>query len=86
MRATLAGGISKFGNEKIWKLANEMEATRNAPAKRINFAKGASRTGKNFGKVYTSKRNTSELSKGNEEERKRAERSFGEKMLLGGWG
>ena len=37
--------ISKFGNEKIWKLANEMEATRNAPAKRINFAKGASRTG-----------------------------------------
>ena len=55
MRAALAGGISKFGNEKIWKLANEMEATRNAPAKRINFAKGASRTGKNFGKVYTAK-------------------------------
>ena len=55
MRAALAGGISKFGNEKIWKLANEMEATRNAPAKRINFAKGASRIGKNFGKVYTAK-------------------------------
>ena len=81
MRAAQAGGISKLGNEKIWKLANEMEATRNAPAKRINFAKGASRTGKNFGKVCTSKRNTSELSEGNGKVRKRAERNFDEKML-----
>ena len=47
----------------------------------INFAKGASRTGKNFGKVYTSKRDTSELSEGNGEERKRAERNFDEKRL-----
>ena len=81
MRATLAGGISKFGNEKIWKLANEMEATRNAPAKRINFAKGASHIGKNFGKVYTSKSDISELSEGNGEERKGAERNFDEKRL-----
>ena len=58
-----------------------MEATRNAPAKRINFVKGASRTGKNFGKVCTSKRNTSELSEGNGKVRKRAERNFDEKML-----
>ena len=58
----------------------------------INFAKGASRTGsvshtgKNFGKVYTPKSDTSELSEGNGEERKGVERSFGEKRLLGGWG
>ena len=42
----------------------------------INFAKGASRTGsvshtgKNFGKVYTPKSETSELSEGNEKVRK----------------
>jgi len=30
-------------------------ATRNALAEEINFAKGASRTGKNFGKVCTAK-------------------------------
>ena len=66
------------------KLENEMEATRNDSEKIVslfNFAKGASRTGKNFGKVCTSKRNTSELSEGNGEERKRAERNFDEKML-----
>ena len=55
-------------------------------AERINFAKGASRTGKTFGKVYTPKSDTSELSEGNGEERKGVERSFGEKRLLGGWG
>ena len=37
--------MRKLENEKIWKLADEMEATRNALEKRINFAKGASRTG-----------------------------------------
>ena len=47
----------------------------------INFAKGASRTGKNFGKVCTSKRNTSELSEGNGEVRKKIERGFDEKRL-----
>ena len=53
----------------------------------INFAKGASRTGsvshtgKNFGKVYTPKSDTAELSEGNGEERKRVEREFDEKRL-----
>ena len=53
----------------------------------INFAKGASRTGsvshtgKNFGKVYTPKSDTDELSEGNGEERKRVERKFDEKRL-----
>jgi len=37
------------------KFGNEERATRKAPAERINFAKGASRTGKNFGKVGTTK-------------------------------
>ena len=45
-------------------------------AKRINFAKVS-----NFGKVYTSKRDISELSEGNGEKRKRAERKFDEKRL-----
>ena len=53
----------------------------------INFAKGASHTGsvshtgKNFGKVYTPKSDTDELSEGNGEERKRVERKFDEKRL-----
>jgi len=53
----------------------------------INFGKGASRTGsvshtgKNFGKVYTPKSDTAELSEGNGEERKRVEREFDEKRL-----
>ena len=47
----------------------------------INFAKGASRTGKNFGKVCTPKSDISELSKENGKERKRAERDFGEKRV-----
>ena len=47
----------------------------------INFAKGASRTGKNFGKVYTSKSETSELSKGNGEVRKGEGRVFDEKRV-----
>ena len=38
--------MRKLENEKIRKLADEMEATRNALEKRINFAKGASRTGR----------------------------------------
>ena len=47
----------------------------------INFAKGVSHTGKNFGKVYTSKSDTAELSKGNGRFQKRDERNFGEKRL-----
>jgi len=47
----------------------------------INFAKGASRTGKNFGKVCTPKSDISELSKENGKERKRAERGFDEKRV-----
>jgi len=53
----------------------------------INFAKGASRTGsvshtgKNFGKVYTPKSDTAELSEGNGEVRKRGERVFDEKRV-----
>ena len=53
----------------------------------INFGKGASRTGsvsrtgKNFGKVYTPKSDTSELSEGNGEERKGVQRDFSEKRL-----
>jgi len=53
----------------------------------INFAKGASRTGsvshtgKNFGKVYTPKSDTDELSEGNGEVRKREGRFFGEKRV-----
>ena len=53
----------------------------------INFAKGASRTGsvshtgKNFGKVYTPKSDTAELSEGNGEVRKREGRFFGEKRV-----
>ena len=53
----------------------------------INFGKGASRTGsvshtgKNFGKVYTPKSDTFELSKGNGKVQKRVERRFGEKRL-----
>ena len=45
----------------------------------INFAKGASRTGKNFGKVYTPKSDIFELSEGNGKERKRGRRIFDEK-------
>ena len=47
----------------------------------INFAKGASRTGKNFSKVYTSKSDITDLSKGNGRFQKRDERNFGEKRL-----
>ena len=46
----------------------------------INFAKVS-----NFGKVCAAKSDTSELSEGNGEVRKRVERNFGEKRLLGGW-
>ena len=52
----------------------------------FNFAKGASRTGKNFGKVYTPKSDISELSKGNGKFHKETKRDFSEKRLLGGWG
>ena len=41
------------------KLGNGVRATRKVPAEGINFAKGASRTGKNFGKVYTAKKRKS---------------------------
>ena len=53
----------------------------------INFAKGASRTGsvshtgKNFGKVYTPKSDTAELSERNGEVRKGEGRFFGEKRV-----
>ena len=50
----------------------------------INFAKGASRTGKNFGKVYTAKVmywDRLEDSEGNGKVRKKAERNFGEKRV-----
>ena len=47
----------------------------------INFAKGASRTGKNFGEVCTPKSDTAELSEGNGEVRKRGGRVFGEKRV-----
>ena len=47
----------------------------------FNFAKGASRTGKNFGKVYTLKSDIFELSEGNGKERKRGGRVFGEKRV-----
>jgi len=58
----------------------------------INIAKGVSRTssvshtGKNFGKVYIPKSDTSELSKESGKVRKRVEWDFGEKRLWGGWG
>ena len=53
----------------------------------INFVKGASRTGsvshtgKNFGKVYTPKCETSELSEGNEDFQKEIKRFFDEKRV-----
>ena len=47
----------------------------------IHFAKGASRTGKNFGKVYTPKSDISELSEGNGIFQKETKGSFGEKKL-----
>ena len=47
----------------------------------INFGKVS-----NFGKVCAAKSDTSELSEGNGEVRKRRGRVFGEKRLLGGWG
>jgi len=47
-----------------------------APEERINFAKVS-----NFGKVYTPKSDTSELSEGNGKVRKKAERGFSEKRV-----
>ena len=47
----------------------------------INFAKGVSHTGKNFGKVYTPKSDTAEFSEGNGEVRKRGGRVFDEKRV-----
>ena len=53
----------------------------------FNFGKGASRTGsvshtgKNFGKVYTPKSETSELSEGNEDFQKETKRFFDEKRV-----
>ena len=47
----------------------------------INFAKDASRTGKNFGKVYTPKSDTSEGAKGNEDFQKETKRFFDEKRV-----
>ena len=70
------------GKMRKWGNANN---TRNTVI--IDFAKGASRTGsvshtgKNFGKVYTPKSDTDELSEGNGEVRKRGGRVFGEKRV-----
>ncbi|VDG81369.1 Uncharacterised protein [Capnocytophaga ochracea] len=47
----------------------------------INFAKGASRTGKNFGKVCAVKSDTLEDSEDIGGIRKRVERDFGEKRV-----
>ena len=47
----------------------------------INFGKGASRTGKNFGKVCTPKSDTAELSEDIGGVRKRKERVFDEKRV-----
>ena len=52
----------------------------------INFAKGASRTGKNFGKVCAGKSDISEGSEGNGAIRKNGGGIFDEKRLIGGWG
>ena len=65
-------------------LENGARATRDASEKIVslfNFAKGASRTGKNFGKVCTPKSDISELSKGNGKFHKETKKNFGEKML-----
>ena len=53
------------------KLVNGVRATRKVPTEGINFAKGASRTGKNFGKVCAVKSDTLEDSEVNGKERKR---------------
>ena len=73
------GEMGKWGNEEMRKLGNgEMRKLGNGEMQImseiliINFAKGASRTGsvshtgKNFGKVYTPKSDTAELSEENE--------------------
>ena len=63
--------MRKFGNEKMRELGNEKMPIM-LEILIINFAKGASRTGsvshtgKNFGKVYTPKSDTAELSEENE--------------------
>ena len=64
--------MRKLENEGIRKKGTSYKL---APEK-INFAKVS-----NFGKVYTPKSDTSELSEGNGKERKRAERSFSEKRV-----
>ena len=70
---------------KIKQILNKIKATpckpaegvtRKAPEERINFVKVS-----NFGKVYTPKSDTSELSEGNGKERKSAERRFSEKRV-----
>ena len=76
-----------------------MRATRNASEKIVslfNFAKGASHTGSvshtgrekisKLGNEKISKCGRLRSSKYNGEERKGAEKNFGEKVLLGGWG
>ncbi|MDU6659431.1 MAG: hypothetical protein E6494_04850 [Capnocytophaga sp.] len=88
--------MGELENGRIRKLANEMEATRNALEERINFAKGASRTGSvshtdrekinKLGNEKISKCGGLRNSKDNGEERKMFERNFDEKRLLGGWG
>ena len=80
-------------------LENGARATRNASEKIVslfNFAKGASRTGSvsHTGREKISKLGNEKISKcgglrsseGNGGIRKKEERCFGEKRLLGGWG
>ena len=47
----------------------------------INFAKSASRTGKNFGKVCAVKSDTLEDSEGNKDFQKKVKGVFGEKRV-----
>ena len=72
--------IRELENQEMRELGNEVNANNTL----INFAKGASRTDKNFGKVCTAKAmcwNYQELSEGNGIVRKWVERDFGEKRL-----
>ena len=62
--------MRKLENEEIREWENEVKATREAPEERINF-----------GKVYTPKSDTPELSERNEEVRKKGGGDFGEKRL-----
>ena len=88
--------MRELGNERIRKWENGARATRKVLAERINFAKGASRTGSvsHTGREKISKWENEKISKcgglrsskDNGEERKKAERNFDKKRLWEGWG